>query len=149
MLPHRPIVCSSLLLLGLGLSACGDVRRTETLADLGGYDGGIEILIRIGEQERRIAGSLVFDRAAGRLRFEGTVDGRPWTLVREGERPPMGIDASGAEVPLGLQEEGTAALLLALIHAEPDRDADVEGRDDGYRITSGSQVIDVTWRAPR
>lgn len=129
------------------LCSCGDSRRTETLADLGGYDGDIEVVIRIGEQERKLAGSLVFDRAAGRLRFEGTVDGRPLTLVREGERPPMSVDASGAEVPLGLQEEGAAALLLALMHAEPDRDAIVESRGDGYRVTSGSQVIDVTWRA--
>lgn len=131
------------------LSACADARRTETLADLGGYDGDIEVVIQIGEQERRLAGSLVFDRGAGRLRFEGAVDGRPLTLVREDERPPMSVDASGAEVPLGLHEEGAAALLLALIHAEPDRDASVEGRSDGYRVTSGSQVIDVTLRPRR
>lgn len=42
-------------------------------------------------------------------------------------------------------EEGTLAVLLSLIHAEPGRDAVVEPLDNGYRVRAGGQVLEVRW----
>jgi hypothetical protein len=133
------------ILLCVWATACASEDRPETLADLGGYDGGIEIRMRVGEQERILSGSLTFDRSAGRLRFEGTADGRALVLVRsEGGVPEQEL-ADGERVPMAPSEEGTLAVLLSLIHAEPDRDAVVERLDNGYRVRAGGQVLEVRW----
>ncbi|MEY2982911.1 MAG: hypothetical protein RL562_3138 [Planctomycetota bacterium] len=134
------------LLLGLLPAACSRGERPETLADLGGYDGGIEIRMRMGEVSRTLEGSLTFDRAAGRLRFDGTVDGRALVLVRQDGKPPEREDAPGQRNALGPEDEGVLAWLLALVHAAPDADAVLVSIEDGYRVTAGEQVLEVLFR---
>lgn len=133
------------LALLLPLTACAPEPRPETLADLGGYDGDVVIRIAYGEQQRIFEGRLAFDRAAGRLSFVGKVDGRAIAIFREGDEAPTAEGPTGSRVPLGPEDEGAFALLIALIQAAPDRDATVEPANGGYRVTSGGQVIEVDW----